>query len=370
MIIQVNFETFQKALKDFKTIAAKSPLASSEDSKDMGGLITAAAGIIKLEVAIKGFYMSSVVTGTVTEEGSVIARVDSLTSLKSTIGDATLTCSPGDTVMKLKAGRFKADIPVQHSVDDIIAQRPAVLPTSHSIHANKLSSAIKCVDLESSKDDVIFARFVFSTAGLVVWANSPSTAALYRNKKSSFEEELNIVLPVNFLVSYLSRVSGKVELAVDDSVFQLISDEICVTHPIREADIFDIKSTIDDILVGDDVLTKFSCIISDAVAAISSVSGFAPEDFRMTVTVDQKKSLFYCKSSSPAGEGENSFAIADPEGKNTKPVTCPLNCKVVLKLMDTIKSLNSDEVTWYILADRVLLQSKDETVNYVCAHME
>ena len=373
MNFEIDFAVFQKTLKDFTAVVAKSPLASAADAKDLGGLITAnpSEGSLKIEVGIKGFYMSATIPCEVAEAGSVVIRVDSVISLKSSIGIATLTCSDTDKVMHLKSGRFKADIPIHHDIADVTASRADLLPTTHSIHTTKLKTAIDCVDLGSaSKDEPLFAKFVFNPSGFTVWANSPSTAALYRNVKSAFDEVLEITLPVEFLVAYLSKVTGKVQLAVSDSLFQLISDEIEVSHPLRELDVFDTKTAIEEIVADKEYITKFSCAIAESIDSFTSVSCFAPEDHRMLAIIDPKKNSFTCKTSSESGEGENSFSISDPEGKAVKPVECPLNCKVVIKLLESIKSLGSDEVTWFILRDRILLQSKDSMSSYICAHME
>ena len=373
MIINVDFSAFQKALKDLKSIVSKSPLASSDDAKELGGLITAddSTGSIKIELAVKGFYLSSVVPGEIQEPGSVVVRVDSVTSLKTSVGLVAMSCGPKDKTLKLKSGKFKADIPINHDVNDIVSQRPDKIITTHSVASTKLSSALKCVHLESaSKDDSLFAKFVFNASGFSVWSNGPSTAAIYRNVKSAFDEELEVILPVDFIVAFLSKVTGKVQLAVDESSFQLTSDEIDVSHPLRDSEVFDVKSAVEEIVSDQDCDVKFTSTIEEVLEALNSISSFAPEDSRMSFKVDPAKGVVVCRTASPSGEGENSFSATEIESIKNKTVECFLNNRVVTKLVESIKYLNSEEVTWYIISDRIVIQGKDGSASYICAHME
>lgn len=373
MIINVDFAVFQKALKDFKTLVSKSPLAKTgDDVKELNALLTADDSVprITLEVAMKGFYLSTVIPGTITDPGSLMIRVDNVIGLKANLGECTLSCTEADKTLRIKSGRFKADIPISHSVNAMASQRPDKLVTTHSIHSSKMAAAISCVKLDGSKDDTLFARFVLNGAGLSTWSNSPSTAALYKNSKASFDEELSIVFPVDFLSTYLSKVTSKVQLATDGTVFQLTSDEIDISHPLRDADVFDINSSVDDILNGDDRDLTFGCSVDAALDTLNSVVSFAPDDSRMSLKIDSKKNTALCKTTSPIGDGENVFSVTEPEGKASKGVECTLNCKILLGILSSIKSLGVDDMIWHITSDRILLQSKDGMVNYICAQME
>lgn len=369
MDFTTNWPEFQRNFKDLKAIMSKSPMLKGDDSKDLSGLLTAdsGAGTVQLEMAIKGFWASAVTYTEVKEAGAVAVKVDAICALKSGAKEMGVMTGPKAKVLKLASGRFKADIPAQANTRDISNQRlGSEVGLTHSVATPKLIAALKCINL--STETTQFARFLFDASGLTVWSNDPSSSVLYRNPALSFESPLDIVLPVDFLSTYLSKVSGKLQLGFNSSLFRIKSeDEVDIVHPLRESDIFDIPAHIADLLTQAPTF-KFGFKLSEALDSLSSVSSFLPEDGRSTLKVEGFKETCTWRVVGPNGTGENGFPASGLDAGLEGGAI--LNAAVVLKRLESMRSLGLEEASLWVFPDLVLLRSADGCVTYVCAQMD